>query len=111
MAGSLVRRHRAPAQPELPVPRGRDPGRHAEAFDAKIRHELDAGTYTDPSAALVTFREYAEQWRALRIVDDVTAAKYEASFRNHVYPAIGNVPLRKLSRAQTLTGLVGQGPG
>lgn len=87
----------------FPVREGRDPARHAGAFDAKIRHELDAGTYADPSAALVTFREYAEQWRALRLVDDVSAAKYEAGFRNHVYPAIGNVPLHRLSRAPTLT--------
>jgi integrase len=84
----------------FPLREGRDPGRHAEAFDAMIRRQLDTGDYADPSAALVTFREYAEQWRASRTRDD--PAKMERSFRLHVYPVLGHLSLRKLSRQPSL---------
>ena len=84
----------------FPLREGKDPGRHAEAFDAMIRRDLDTGDYTDPSAGQVTFREYAEQWRAMRLRDD--PAKLERSFRLHVYPRLGVVPLRKLSRQPSL---------
>ena len=39
---------------------GRNPGFHADAFDAKISAELDAGTYTDPASGETLFQVYAE---------------------------------------------------
>ena len=89
-------------------------GRKAEAeqVDAKIRSQLKDGTYTDPSAGLVTFREYAEEWRKRQTTHDLaTAERIEASLRNHVYaadgtpgrtptgaPALGDYPMRVLSK-------------
>lgn len=43
---------------------GKDPARHAAAFDAKITAELNAGTYIDPDAGQVTLRSRTELWRA-----------------------------------------------
>lgn len=39
---------------------GKNPEIHADAFDAKISAELDAGTYTDPASGDTPFEEYAE---------------------------------------------------
>lgn len=87
----------------------------AEAADAKIRTQLADGTYVDPSAGLVTFREYAEEWRRNRVHDLATATRIEAAFRNHVYaadgtpsttpsgaPAIGDQALRALAKRTSL---------
>ena len=83
----------------------------AEAFDAKVRSQLADGTYVDPTAGMVTFREYAEEWRASRVHDLATATRIESAFRNHVYaapgipgrtptgaPAIGDHALRTLAK-------------
>lgn len=40
-----------------------NPAIFAEALDAKITAELNAGTYTDPSAGKVTLESYAKDWR------------------------------------------------
>jgi len=90
---------------------GTDPERHARAFDAKVRTGLDSGIYTDPAAGDITFRAYADRWRAGRAHDPVTSARIEGEFRNHVYagpdtpgrtpkgaPALGNYQLRTLAR-------------
>jgi integrase len=95
----------------FPLRDGKDPDKHAAAFDTKVKAELDAGTYVDPSAGLVTFREYAEGWRKSRVHDLATATRIESAFRNHVYadpqapgktprggPAIGDYALRMLAR-------------
>lgn len=84
----------------------------AEALDVKIRAQLREGTYVDPSAGLVTFREYAEEWRQRQTTHDLaTAERIEASLRNHVYaadgtpdrtltgaPALGDYPMRQLAQ-------------
>jgi integrase len=83
----------------------------AEQVEAKVRAALADGTYVDPSAGLVTFREYAEEWRANRVHDLATAIRIEIAFRNHAYaadgtpgrtptgaPAIGDYALRTLAK-------------
>lgn len=82
---------------------GRDPELHAEAFDAKVRTQLDEGTYIDPSSGNVTFRAFAEDWRRNRTHDVVTAGRIEREFRLHVYPAIGHRALRELGKRPSLT--------
>ena len=88
----------------------------AEALDVKIRAQLKDGTYTDPSAGLARFRDYAEGWRKRQTTHDLaTAERIEASLRNHVYaadgtpgrtpsgaPALGDYPMRALSRQVSL---------
>lgn len=87
----------------------------AERTDAKIRAQLADGTYVDPSAGLVTFREYAEEWRRNRVHDLATATRIEAAFRNHAYsaaatpgrtptgaPAIGDRALSMLAKRTSL---------
>jgi len=76
---------------------GKDPNRHADAFDAQLRRDLNAGDYTDPAAADVTLQAYAEDWRKTRRHDTVTAENLENHLRLHVYedparPGSGRTP-------------------
>src|SRR5262249_38368947 len=87
----------------------------ADAWDAKVRTQLADGSYVDPSAGQVTFREFAEDWRQHRVHDDTTAARVEANLRNHVYSedgqggptprggkSIGDYPMRILAQRPSL---------
>ncbi len=77
---------------------GTDPEKSADAFDAKVRTQLDDGSYTDPSSASVTFRAFAEDWRRSRTHDVQTAARIERQLRLHVYPVIGDRTMRELGK-------------
>ncbi len=48
------------------------------------------GQYVDPAAGRVTFREYAERWRATQVHRPTTAAHVETMLRRHVYPSLGD---------------------
>jgi integrase len=52
--------------------------------------ELHRGTWVDPRAGKVTFRAYAEQWRAVQVHRPSTAAQVETNLRRHVYPTLGD---------------------
>lgn len=89
----------------------------ADKFRAAIEHQLNSGTYVDPKAGKITFREYGEAWRALMHTPDGasdgrqphrtnTARRVESNLRVHVYPAIGDRPLSAIrhSEIQALVG-------
>jgi integrase len=82
---------------------GTDPEKSADAFDAKIKTQLDDGSYTDPANANVTFQAFAEDWRKNRVHDVATAGRVERELRLHVYPAIGHRTLRELGKRPSLT--------
>lgn len=76
---------------------------HARHFERKVDAQrwLDentaaivTGQYVDPKAGAVTFREYAERWRAVQVHRPSSQAHVETMLRRHVYPTLGG---RKLS--------------
>jgi len=70
---------------------------HVAAMDVSVR----SGTYVDPKDGKVTFREYAERWRADQLHHRVkTAEQAESRLRLHVYPAIGGLPIASVRRPQ-----------
>jgi integrase len=82
--------------------RGPDDRERARHFDRKVDAQrwLDeqtaaiiTGQYVDPKAGRVTFRDYAEQWRASQVHRPVTQAYVETNLRRHVYPVLGDKPL------------------
>ncbi|GAB3454124.1 tyrosine-type recombinase/integrase [Kineococcus endophyticus] len=84
--------------------RYRDAGgkEHARHFDRKVDGQrwLDevtasvvTGQYVDPNAGKVSFREYAEQWRAAQVHRPTTQAHTETMLRRHAYPVLGDRPL------------------
>lgn len=71
--------------------------KHVTAMEAS----LHSGTYVDPKQGKVTFREYAEQWRANQLHHrPATAEQAESRLRLHVYPAIGSMPIANVRRPQ-----------
>ena len=68
-------------------------------LDAK-RGELASGDYVDPAAGKVTFREYAESWRAAQVHRPHTAEQVEQLLRTHVLPTFGARQLASIRRSE-----------
>lgn len=75
---------------------------HAKHFTRKVDGQrwLDevtasvvTGTYVAPRAGNITFKEYAEQWRASQPYRPSTAEVVRIALVNRVYPLVGDVPL------------------
>lgn len=80
----------------------------ADRFRAEVEHSLNDGSYIDPAAAKVTFRQYAEEWRAAQQHRANTAARKKSLLFKHVYPAIGGrqlTAIRHSSMQAFITGL------
>lgn len=65
----------------------------AEQHLTSIEHAKLSGAYVDPRAGQITFRTYAEQWRASQVHLAGTADQIESRLRMHVYPRIGDRPM------------------
>lgn len=63
---------------------------------ATVDGALVGGTYVDAAAGKVTFREYAEQWRAAQVHRPTTRAHVETMLRRHAYPTLGDRPLGQI---------------
>lgn len=77
----------------------------ADRFRAETEHKLNTGTYVDPAAGRTTFREYAEQWRAMQPHRPNTAARVRYQLAAHAYPVLGDKPLARL-RASDMQAFV-----
>jgi integrase len=80
----------------------------ADRFRAEVEHGLARGTYIDPASARMTFRAYAEQWRAAQPHRPNTASRTEMGLRKHVYPVLGDRQLGQLRASEVqafVTGL------
>lgn len=81
---------------------GREHSRHfAKRVDAQrwldeITAAVVTGTYVDPRAGRETVQQYAERWRETQDHRPGTAALYERVLRLHVYPVLGELPLRSV---------------
>jgi integrase len=82
-----------------------DSSREAKRFANRIGRSVDDGTYIDPDAGKLTFKSYAEEWRARQVHRASTAEQVESNLRLHVYPRIGARPLGSL-RNSDLQSLV-----
>ncbi len=61
-----------------------------------VTSSLVRGDYVDPKAGKVTFREFAEQWRAAQVFRPSTAEVVRRSLMVRVYPLIGDRRLDRL---------------
>ena len=77
----------------------------AEQFLTGIEHSKLTGGYVDPSAGKVTFRSFAEDWRARQVQRPSTALSVEQHLRRHVYPRIGHRPIAAIRHSE-VQGLV-----
>jgi integrase len=72
----------------------------AERFLDVVRGDLARGSYIDPDAGRISFREYAEEWRAAQVHRRGTAAATESYLRLHAYPRLGNRPIGQIRRSE-----------
>lgn len=81
---------------------GREHSRHfARKIDAQLWVDettaaMVTGAYVAPGAGRVTFREYAEGWRAVQVHRPSTAAAVAGLLERHVYPVIGDRALEQI---------------
>ena len=73
--------------------------RDASAFLAQVQADMLKGTYVDPDAGRVTFRQYADEWLSAATCDGSTRERLERQFRLHVYPAFGDRALAAIQPA------------
>ncbi|MGV9980390.1 tyrosine-type recombinase/integrase [Micromonospora wenchangensis] len=87
--------------------------RDAEAFMVSVESDKLRGTYIDPVAGKMTFRQYAEQWLAAQTFDESTREVTERRLRRHIFPYLGGralatilpTHLRELDRSLQQLGL------
>jgi integrase len=85
------------------------------ALKAALQAEgtVENGTWVDPRAGRLTFREYAEEiWLPSRHVELTTRAGYASYLRNHFVPYFGPMPLARIMPSTVqgwVTLAVGQG--
>jgi integrase len=63
--------------------------RAAENFMNSVEADKLRGTYIDPDAGLMLFRDYAETWLRTRRMDESSREGVEIRVRNHLYPHFG----------------------
>lgn len=81
----------------------------ADRYRAEIEHKLNTGTYVDPSAGRITFRAYAEQWRAAQPHRPNTAMRTASQLTRHVYPVLGDRPLAAIRPSEVQAFVTGLG--
>ena len=78
---------------------------HSKHFDRKTDAQrwLDemtaaivTGQYVDPRSGRITFREYAERWRATQVHRLTTQDYIEGNLRRNAYPVLGDKPLSSI---------------
>lgn len=72
---------------------GVDPNTCADAFDAKVRDQVNTGTYINPEDGRIRFAAYAEEWREGQLHREQTRALVERALRLYINPVIGDMPL------------------
>lgn len=72
----------------------------ADLWLTGIDHEKASGAYIDPKAGVISFRDFAEQWRLSQVHRPSTAEQVETMLRNHAYPAFGAKPLKSIRHSE-----------
>ncbi|MDQ4104279.1 MAG: site-specific integrase, partial [Actinomycetota bacterium] len=63
--------------------------KQAEDFLGEIESDKRKGSYLDPKAGEVSFKNYAESWLASQTFDESTREVVDVRLRKHVYPRLG----------------------
>jgi integrase len=70
--------------------------RDAEAYLVSVESDKLRGSYIDPAAGRMLFREYAETWLRTRTFDESTREATEYKVRKHLYPYFGDRQLASI---------------
>src|SRR5258708_33534152 len=80
--------------------------READDYAAKVEHDKRAQIFVDPKLGDIAFRDYAKTWISQHTGEANSLKAYQGSLDNHINPAIGDTPLRKITREQVRTLLL-----
>jgi integrase len=87
--------------------------RDADEFLAAVRADLGRGTWINPDRGTVTLQKYATRWLSERpALRPRTRELYEGQLRLHILPALGDLPLAKITTSGVRTwhaGLLSEG--
>ncbi|HWI41998.1 MAG TPA: site-specific integrase [Nocardioides sp.] len=99
MAGNIAKRPNGKWRARYRDSSGRQHARHfatkkgAQNWLDEVTASVVTGQYVDPKAGRMTFKAYAEQWRAAQVHRPTSAAHVETMLRLHAYPTLGDRPL------------------
>jgi len=79
----------------------------ADKRKRQLDSDLHTGTYIDPAAGEVTFREYAEAWRKRQVHRDSSAEHVESRLRLHAYPVFGDRPISSILPSEIQAWIAG----
>jgi integrase len=113
---SIARRPDGTWRPRYRDAEGKEHARHfARKADAQrwldeVTASIVTGTYVDPRAGKVTFRDYAVEWLAMQPLRPTTVLKYEQFLRLNINPRIGDRTLATIrpSHIQALVAALGE---
>jgi len=71
--------------------------RRAEAFLSTVEADMLRGSYVDPRAGRMTFREYVERWLGSQTFDESTREATETRLRVHLLPIFGQRSLASIA--------------
>ncbi len=106
MASNIAERPDGKYRARYTDPAGKEHAKHfklkkdARAWLDEKRGELVTGDYVDPAGGRVTFKEYAESWRAAQVHRTQTATQIESLLRCHVYPTFGGRQLASIRKSE-----------
>lgn len=79
----------------------------ADRRERQLNSDLHTGTYIDPAAGQVTFRDYAEAWRKRQVHRDSSAEHHESRLRLHAYPVLGDRPMSAILPSEIQAWIAG----
>ncbi|MBB2941830.1 integrase [Actinoplanes lutulentus] len=89
--------------------------RAADDYLISVESDKLRGTYIDPAAGLILFRDFAETWMRTRRFDASTRETVEIRVRRHLYPFFGDKQLSSIRPSHIrewdtqITGVIGPG--
>jgi integrase len=99
-SGRYQVRYQAPDGSEQSAPETFDRKRDAELWLSNAQTEQARGTWIDPKAGAVLFREFATTWIAERQgLAETSRERYQAAFRLQLEPTLGDLALRDITEA------------
>lgn len=69
----------------------------ATAYLSAMQADMDRQAWRDPKAQAIPLRAYTEQWLKARELKPRTRADYQHILDNHIYPALGGLPLKAIT--------------
>lgn len=75
---------------------GKDPEKHADAYDKKIQGELAAGLIAETEPDATTLRDIYPKWSERQVMDSRSLKRFTRSVESYIFPVLGDIPMPEL---------------